>query len=272
LAITTLAAVNSGLQPKQYFSKNFAGINPQARFCSYWGVAGGRPAAGAFDATLNGVALTAPVTGQIPFTNPTAGNAYLARLQAALGTSTVSSSRAMLLICDRLWHNGGFTITSTGAQNITSPTWPARDEDGATSGRGVLLGVEVSAAVGAATPTITVAYTNSGGTASRSGTNIDTTVSASGVTNFYTIGLQAGDVGVRSVQSLTLSASWLSGTINLVAFRVLAVLDSINPNISQAIDAITGGLPRLYNGTVPFLLLASAANTTLAGEVQYTWG
>jgi len=166
------------------------------------------------------------------------------------------------MLCDRLWHNGGYTITSTSAQNSTTPTWPARDVAGSTNGDGVLLALEVSAATGAGTPTITVGYTNSADTASRTGTNILATSASAIAGSTYLIGLQAGDTGVRSVQSLTLSATWTSGTINLVAYRVLSMLEVFGGNAGYALDALTGGFPRLYNGVVPYLMFYPSTTTT----------
>lgn len=270
MAITTLDGAIAGMQWPRPFAKAVSATLVAGRPASLWSLAG-TPGAGAFDTTLNGVVLSqssAQVNGAINFVDPGSGNSYLARLQAA------ATQPGTLLLLDRLWHNGGFTITSTAAQTITSPTFPARDAGGLTNGDGVLLAVEVSAATGAGTPTLTAAYTNSAGTASRSATNIDPTVATSAIGAFYRIGLQAGDVGVRSVQSLTLSATWTSGTINLVAYRQLAALElpaGLTPN---ALDALTSGFPRLYNGTTPFLVFipSTTTATNVSGQAVWTQG
>jgi hypothetical protein len=177
-----------------------------------------------------------------------------------------------LLLLDRIWHNGGYTITSTSAQNSTTPTWPSRcptsgtDDTAATTGLGVMLALEISAATGAGTPTITISYTNSDGTAGRTATNVRATAASSAIGAVYFIGLQAGDVGVRSVQSLTLSATWTSGTMNLVAYRILAEIPLTVANVAGGIDAVTGGFPRLYNGVVPWMVFVP--NTTTATNVS----
>lgn len=267
MAITNLDALVAGMQPPRFFNKVLSGAVVAGRPHCYWGFAG-NPGAGSYDTTLNGVTLTAPQNGQLPFTNPGAGNSYLARY---VGQCTQAGS---LYLCDRLWHNGGFTITSNTAQNITSPTWPARDTAGATSGDGVLLGMEISSVVGAGTPTITAAYTNSGGTGSRSATNINATVASSIAGTFYPIGLQAGDTGVQSVQSITLSATWTSGTMNLVAYRILAMLDLPGPFVANSIDSVSSGFPQLYNGTVPFLFFVpnTTISSLISGEFAITQG
>lgn len=265
MAITTLDGVIAGMQAPRFIAKSVTATLVAGRPASLWSLAGS-PGAGSFDTTLNGVTLSstsALVNGQIPHFNPASGNAHLARLTAG------ATQAGVLLLLDRLWHNGGFTITSTGAQSITSPTWPARSADGTTNGDGVLLAVEISAATGAGTPTITVGYTNQAGTASRTATNVQATVASSAIGATYFIGLQAGDTGVRSVQSLTLSATWTSGTMNLVAYRMIAALEIPVANTTAAIDAVTGGMPRLYDGTVPWLVFVP--NTTTASIITGTY-
>lgn len=270
MAITTLDGAIAGMQWPRYIAKAITPTMVAGRPQSLWGL-GGNPGAGTYNTTLNGVALSSsstPVTGQINFTDPGAGNSYLARFQ---GSATISGT---LLLCDRLWHNGGYTATLITAQSSTTPTWPARDANGATNGDGVLLGLEVSAAAGAAAPTITVSYTNQAGTSGKTATNSFATAASPTAGAFYPIGLAAGDTGVRSVQSLTLSVSWVSGTINLVAYRPLAALEITAANVPNAIDAITAGFPRLYNGTVPFLIFIPSTTTAsnVSGQVIWTQG
>jgi len=263
MAITTLDGLIAGFQPPRLFYKVATPTLVTGKPQSLWGLAG-IPGAGGFDTTLNGVVLSsssALVNGQLPFYDPGGGiNQYLARFVAS---ATIGGT---LLLCDRLWHNGGYTITSTGAQNSTTPTWPARDNAGATAGAGVLLGLEISSAAGAAAPTITVTYHNSGGTGSRTGAFAFPTANSPAAGSFFPITLQAGDIGVQSLDSIQLSTSWLSGTMNMVAYRVLAELELTTAFVASAVDAITSGLPQLFNGTVPFLIFMP--NTTTASVIQ----
>lgn len=265
MAITTLDAVIAGMRPGVQIAKAVTPTLVAGRPASLWSL-GGTPGAGSFNGTLAGVALDSSsslVSGQIPRYNPGSGNAYLARLQAA------ATQGGTLMLLDRLWHNGGFTITLNTAQTVNSAAFPARDDNGLTDGTGILLALEMSVAGGAASPTITISYTNQAGTAGRTATNINPTQNSPAIGATYLIGLQAGDTGVRSVQTLTLSASWLSGTMNLVAYRQLASLEVPNGLTSNAIDAVTGGLPRLYNGTVPWLVFVPNTTTATIVTGQY---
>jgi hypothetical protein len=227
------------------------------------------PGSGVFSASINGVALSGAINGCIPFPDPAGNNTHLARFQ---GQSTIAGT---LLLCDRIWHNGGYNMTSTGAQLITSPTWPQRDANGVALGEGLLCAVEVTATTGAGTPTLTVAYVNSTNTGgARSATNINATVASSVGGTFYMIGLQSGDTGIRSISSLTLSTSWTSGNIALVVYRVLATLEIAAALTSNAVDALTSGFPRCYDGTVPFLVFIPSTTTTsnVMGQVVWTQG
>lgn len=267
MAITTLDGALAGMKPPEYYSKAATGTLVAGRPFSPFYLAGVPGAAVAPTPGLSGAALTS-YGGQIPI--PAAsGNTHLSRF------SGISSSQGgILLLCDRLWHNSGFTNTATTAQTVNSVGFPARDKNGTTYGDGVILGVEVSAATGAGTPTITVSYTNQAGTAGRTGTNSVATVASSAAGTFYPIGLNAGDTGVRSVQTLTLSATWTSGNIHLVAYRVLATLELGAAGQPNAVDPLTSGLPRLYDTSVPFLLYIPQAtsSTQLSGSVVYTQG
>ena len=230
-------------------------------------------AAGAYGSTLNGTALSSTgglQTSQIPHYDPPSGNAYLARLQMQM----TGANYGVVYLVDRLWTNGGIDVTSTGAQTIVSPTWPARDATGTTSGVGVMLGIEVSATMGAATPTITIAYTNSAGAGSHSASNFDSAASGMVAPCMMRVALQAGDIGVQSVQSVTLNTSWISGTINLVAYRVLASIEMPMGFLTYAIDAVTGGFPQLFNGAVPHLIgvFGAAVSTNVICSYTETQG
>jgi hypothetical protein len=270
MSIATLDAALAGMRPPVAFAKGVTATLVAGRPASLWALAGA-PGAGAFDTTLNGVNLSsssAQVAGQLAHTDPVSGNSYLARLSGA------ASQAGKLLLLDRIWHNGGITITSTSAQSITTPTFPARDNAGSSNGDGILLAVEVSGATGTGTPTLTASYTNQAGTSGHSASNLDAAVASSAIGAFYRLGLQAGDTGVRSVQSLTLSATWTSGTINLVAYRLLAELDLPGAFVPNALDALTSGFPQIPNGAVPFLVFipSTTTATNVSGSYVETQG
>ncbi len=265
MAITTRDGALAGMQWPREFAKVATPTLVAGRPASLWYL-GGIPGVGATPAAgIGGEALTT-ATGQLPFSNPGAGNSYLARFQ---GMATIAGT---LMLCDRLWQNSGLSSTSTSGQTFTSAVQiPSRDVNGSNAGDGVYAAVEVSGATGSGTPTLTLGYTNQAGTGSRTATNIDPTVASSAVGAFYRIGLQAGDTGIRTPNSLTLSATWTSGTIHVVLYRVLARLELTAANVPNAVDAITGGFPRMFNNTVPFLVFIPSTTTASNISGQAIW-
>ncbi len=264
MAITTLDGLLAGMQYPREFIKAVTPTLVVGRPHSLFYLAGVPGAAAAPTPGLAGTALTT-YNGQLPFSNPVSGNSYLARLIA------MTTAAGQLLLCDRLWHNSGFNLILTSAQTVNSATWPDRSADGTANGEGVLLGVEISSATGSGTPTITVNYTNQANASGKTATNAVATVASSPAGAFYPIGLAAGDTGVRSVQSLTLSSSWTSGTMHLVAYRVLARLDIGGAGPSNALDAISGGMPRMFDNSVPFLIFIPAATTAVTCTGHALW-
>lgn len=268
MPITTLDGVLAGARPPITFMKAVTPTLVAGRPQSLFYLAGMPGAAVAPTPGLAGAALTS-YAGQLPFSNPVSGqHSYLARLQ---GQATIAGT---LILADRLWHNSGLDLTLTTAQTINSLAWPARDANGTSNGEQVLIGLEVTTATGSGTPTLTMTYTNQAGTTGRTATNVVATAATSPIGAFYPMGLQAGDTGVRSVQSFTLSATWTSGAASLVAYRELARLELTASNIPAAIDAVTSGFPRLFDNTVPFLIFVPAGTTgsNIAGQLVITQG
>ena len=267
MPITTLDGALAGMKPPEYYSKAATGTLVAGRPFTPFYLAGVPGAAAAPAPGISGAALTS-YAGQIPI--PTAsGNTHLARF------SGVSSAQGgVLLLCDRLWHNSGISVTTTTAQTVNSVAFPARDKNGSTNGAGVLVGLEIVTTTGAGAATPTISYTNEAGTAGRTSTTVDAYAATSAAGSFYRLGLQAGDNGVRSIQSVTLGVSMTSGSVSLVAYRILATLELSAAGIPNAVDALTSGLPRLYDTSVPFLIYVPQTTTTtqLSGSVVYTQG
>ena len=226
-----------------------------------WYANGNPGAATANSAGVNGAAVSAPVTGMLPRTNPVSGNAYLARL--GINCSTPGT----LWLIDRLWNNSGLTVTSTAAQAITAAALPSRDGAGGTSGANVMAAIEWSAAGGAGTPTVTLTYTDQDGGTGNTGTF--TGVASPGVGTFEIFTLAAGDTGVRVPSSFQQSATRTSGTMHLVLFRVLAQVEVTAANIGNAIDVLTAGMPRIYDSSVLQLVWFPSATTASNFIGQY---
>jgi hypothetical protein len=262
MAMTTLAALRAGLQRPVTFTKNSVvnSANVPAGSQTLWANIGysthGVMSSGAFNSTLNGAVLTSPTVGELNLPDPGGLEAYIAK--AVMFNS--QHTGGIFMLADRIWQNGGMSVTALTPQLITTPSWPARDDNDSSNGEGVFLALEISVGPTATnTPVITVEYTNSDGVAGRTAT---TTMATAPRSTFgaWMFGLQAGDKGIRSIQSLTLSASWVSGTINLAAYRPLALFAQCPMTLSQAqiFDAVSLCMPRIKPGVVPFFYTFTA--------------
>ena len=267
--IPTLDDAVAGAKPLVAAGKVATGTLVAGRPVSLWTIAG-NPGAGAAAAnTAGGVVPTSATAGALSRANPASGEAHLLNW-----TSGSSAQPGTLLLCDRLLHiqgnSGGTAIdeTLTTSQTINSTTLPSRcptdavDNTPSTNGYSVHAAVEVVSATGTGTPTLTLGYTNSAGTASRSATNIDATVATSATGSFYRIGLQAGDVGVRSIQTYQQSATWTSGQVNLVLYRVIAVAPILAAGVPAPLDWISSGGPRIYDDSCLFFVFVPSTTTT----------
>jgi hypothetical protein len=258
----------AGFQAPLWFEKIGATMEAAGRFHSYFYTPGIPGAAAVPTSAIGGDALTS-YPGQIPYANPGAGNGYV----GAFGGAGTQSGR--LYLVDRLWHNATITSTTTTGQTVNSATWPARDRNGSTNGDGVLVGIEVSTATsnGSAITNTTLTYTNSAGTASRTATIPDFPATAVAGT-FVPFALASGDVGVRSIQTLTLGTSYGTGVIHLVAYRILAEAQAVTTHCGSRQDAWRLGMPRTYDNTVPFLLwhMAGTGSCTIRGLLSFAHG
>jgi hypothetical protein len=264
MAITTLDGVIAGMQAPQPIIKTGIATAAVGAMRGYtpWYAAGNPGAATANAAGVNGAAVSGPVAGQIGRSNPVSGNAHLARL-----AMNASQPGTMWLI-DRLWHNSGLSTTSTTAQAITPAALPSRDGAGGTNGANVMAALEWSGTGGAGTPTVSLTYTDQDGVTGQTATMSSVTTPPIGTFEIFT--LAAGDTGVRAPTSLILSATHSAGgAMHLVLFRVLAQVEVTAANIGNAIDALTAGMPRVYNDSVLQLVWFPSVTTATNFMGQY---
>lgn len=267
MTITTLDGAIAGMQSPQPYMKvgiTMAAVAAQRAYTPWY--AAGIPGASVANAAgINGDAATpadgTAVQGRILRTNPGAGNAYIGRLAVSATTA------GTLWLIDRLWHNSGLSVTSTAAQAITPVALPARSGDGTANGANIMAAIEWSATGGAGAPTVTLTYTDQDGNTGNTGTF--TGVATPPVGTFEIFTLAAGDTGVRAPTSFIQSLTRTSGTMHLVLFRVLAQVEVTAANIGNAIDALTGGLPRIYDDSILQLVWFPTATTATTVMGQY---
>jgi hypothetical protein len=247
------------------------GITAEAAGEGYsWALNSGFPGAwspgtdGVNGRVTDGNGPSADDAGALPYTNAASGANYLTGFTAS---SSVANS---ISLHDVLWTNDALDVTVTTEQAIVTPAFPARDLTGTVNGVGVNVGILVTGATGqgGALTDITLNYTNSAGTAAQTATMaaFPATATAGTVVWFQ---LAAGDVGVKSIEGITIGTTMTSGTISLIAARKLATIGNGLANVAgkAPIDPNTG--IRLYNGTCLLLIgrVSATTATTIEGDV-----
>jgi hypothetical protein len=232
------------------------------RFTDMWTLT--RPVAGV--APTAAVVPTNATPGTFQHTNAGAGQKQLLGAQLNLVFPGVH------LIVDRLSHQGGLSGTDITAQTTNLPTAALTRY---TSGVGVMIGVSIYTLIGTTATTVSVSYTNSDGVAGR--TSIPHII---GGTNFREVArllllpLQEGDVGVRSVESVTLTAS--TGTIGnfgITLFKPLAAVicdDIVGSSISHFVTGkFGGGLPAVEANAALSIIAMHSTTSPIGQSVTY---
>ena len=204
--------------------------------------------------------------GCIPVPNAASGSNFITSWAVDSTTAIEAPS-----IWDVLWVNSGTVVTTVGAQTVNSVALPARDQDGSTNGKGVLAAILVTTATtnAGSIANMTLSYTNSNGVAGRTATMASYPATAVvGTVVFFQ--LQAGDSGVRSIQSHTLGTSLGAGAVSLLMLR-RATPPSPVANVGQVGIPAQINMPgvRLYNGAclLPFTLPANTTASTLSAAL-----
>jgi hypothetical protein len=238
------------------------------RLISTWS-AGGMPGAGATPPSFTagaGYTCGSATAGAIPFVFPTGQQLYLVGWQ----TCGTSAQRQSFFLYDRLWHCRDFSANTASTQTITTPgVIPARDANGSADGFLVDAFLEVYTAVGATSADVTLSYTNSDGVGSRSAIASALASGTSAVGSMIPFALQAGDVGIKAVSSIALSAPTGSvGNIGVTLARRVAEVSVECTNDAIFFDVLRLGKPRIYPDSC--LYLVGRVNSTSAGAIVHT--
>lgn len=200
-------------------------------------------------------------------------------------SSVATSVPSFVEFVDVLGYYPLTTNTITTSQTLINTLSLPRYTDGA----GVRAYIVATTTMGAGTPNITMTYTNQAGVAGRT---MPVTVSAvatavqshlvhsdpSANKYFPFLPLAVGDTGIRSVQSIQLSATMTSGSMALVLCKPLATLPLTTAGVMAERNLMTQlpALPRLYDGCNLNMLFFTASATVTAtpflGYVETTWG
>lgn len=161
-----------------------------------------------------------------------------------------------------------------------------------TNGAGVqaVMFNPAATALGAATPNLSLGYTNSSQTASRATPTVlpvgKTAASnslvlysgASGAGKYnYTMPLAAGDAGIAEINTIQNSTSYVSGTYTVAMVKELArvPLNVIGQAAERNLQFDYPSLPRIYDGAALYWMYMSSTttpiNATFSGDLTFIW-
>ena len=202
------------------------------------------------------------------------------------GVSAVATAvPGTLMLVDMLLYYPGISMNVATAQTLVNTNTLTRY----TSGAGVRAFLAITATSGATAHNVSLSYTNQAGTSGRS---LPVTVSctASAIVPHIThaglaannygpfLPLASGDTGVRSVQSLTLSAASGAGTAALVLARPLTSIPITQASVYAERDLLNQlpSMPQIQDGAcltwLYFPGAATAASTSFFGHIEQGWG
>jgi len=204
-------------------------------------------------------------------------------LNASAITGVATGVPGQLMLVDMQGYYPGISLNSATAQTlIGTPTLRY------TNGVGVRAFFVTTTASGATAHNIAMSYTNQSATAGRS-LPVTVACTASAIAGHLThsgtaannygpfLPLASGDTGIKSVQSVTISAASGAGVGALVLARPLMTLPLTAVSIATERDFLNQlpSLPRIYDGAcltwLYFAGAATAAATNFYGHVEMGW-
>lgn len=267
MAIDTFDKLVAALAGGQ--KKDFYYVSATAEGAATWHSlrnVGPQPPVGSTPANLSGIVCTDTTSGAIGVSTYTWSNtSYLIQYTAAGATA------GRFILYDRLWHNAGM-LAGSGNSGVGSLTTICNTYDITrpnSGGAGVEMWGEIYNPIGATTATLNVYYENSSGVSGRLATYTHP-ANAESLNQMFPLILQAGDTGVKRVQSYYWSATTgTTGNFGITLLRRLAELPNILVNVGYSMDFAEVGMPQIYdNACISMMVLCSTTNT---GIIQGTF-
>lgn len=190
--------------------------------------------------------------------------------------TTAATGVGGLWLVDYLAYQPACVVTGT-ATTLSTGALPRY-----ANGDGVQVMVSTQTALGAATPTLTLTYTDAAGNTGNVATGVTSLANSAPIGQLWGtqgpwLPLAAGDTGVRAVTSYTL-ATGTTGTVAFVYVKPLAFLPLPVVNVASERDMLyqIGSLPQVQDGAcLGFVLHAGgalAASSAFQGYVDVAWG
>lgn len=244
----------------------------------------GTPVANAWTGTaLNAQVPTEGTFGLYHGGNVSTDTKHLLNIGAYSAVATAVPG--VLMLVDLCLYYPGISMNTLAAQTLVNGNTLTRY----TTGAGLRAGLVIQTTTGAVAHTISLSYTNQAATAGRA---LPVTVAgtASAITPHIThsgtaannygpfLPMASGDTGIRSAQTITLSAASGAGTAALCLYKPLATLPITTVSVAAERDLLNQlpSLPQIQDGAcltwLYFTGAATAASTNLYGYCDFAWG
>ena len=244
------------------------------RAYSTWKCAGGDPGAAA-NPGATAVAHTSADAGALwqsgTAMRDSSGVARVVRMACQFATAP---GAGLFQLCDRISSISGFSGLTTGSITCNT-TAPSRYASGAES-RGILAAIEIYTQIGTTADVVSMnSYTNQDGTATRVG--LSSVLGGTGfreIQRFIPLPLQSGDLGVRSVETITRAVSTgTAGDFGVTVYKPLVTLPihSLGPaTTEEEIENMGFVIPKIVAGACLFgvVIAAGASTGVIHGEIS----
>ena len=209
-------------------------------------------------------------------------------LNVSAYSGAATSAPTTLMLVDQVAMFTVSSVTTTGAQSFTGTQTLPRY----TTGAGLQAFIVPSVVMGAGTPTIQLNYTNAAGTSGRL-TPASPTLPIANATSpvgsiIYSgtgagkygpfMPLAAGDTGIRSIQSINLSATMTSGCLVVILCKPIFTLPITTIGVASERDLVNQlpSMPQIFDGAnlqwLQFAGSATPVNTAYYGSLDVAWG
>lgn len=206
-------------------------------------------------------------------------------INGAAVTAVATGVPGVLMLVDMCLYYPGINMNTLSAQTLTNASTLTRY----TTGKGLRAYLVITSTSGASAHNIAMSYTDQDNNA---GNTLPVTVActASAIVPHIThsgvaannygpfLPLASGDTGIRSVQTVTLSAASGAGTAALVLCRPLATIPITTATVMGERDFVNQlpSMPQIVDGAcLTFLYFtgaATAASTNFYGSLDVAWG
>lgn len=227
-----------------------------------------------------GVALSSATAGAFPqqTVNVSTDTKHLLNMSAV--TPAATAVPGFLVLTDLLYMYPSCVLTGTPTTLNNGAAKPTRFNNGI----GVQCSGIVATAVGAATPSLTMTYTDSGGTGSNTG-NLTASANSLPVGSCFTGGTVAtlgslymnlanGDSGVRQLDSYTIPSGPTTGTVTFMLHRPIATIPLVAANVAGERDFLFNmpSLPKIDDDACLGFFLLTGGALTASNQVQVDLG